>query len=352
MKYSSLIPILAAVLLLAGGPAAAGPEARVQAFRKALSEKAAAAEAMTVIGKDGWLFPANELRHISVGPFWGESAQKVSRASRADRKDPLAAIVAYHQACKAAGIELILLPVPAKSVVYPDMITDLPAPAPAGQGKRMDTAHQQFYKILGEKGVRVLDITDDLIAARAAGEKVYCKTDAHFSPVACRIAAKKLAEHMGKPDWLKDAKALAIETARKEFKITGDLIATLPPGKKMAQEQLAARFVHQAGTDQPVDDDESSPVLILADSHGLVYHIGDDMHVKGAGLVDQLVAELGIGVDLIAARGSAATPVRITLYRKGARDANYLAAKKVIVWCFTVREFTETSGWAKIPLKR
>ncbi|MBT4818238.1 MAG: hypothetical protein HON70_21200, partial [Lentisphaerae bacterium] len=68
-------------------------------------------------------------------------------------------------------------------------------------------------------------------------------------------------------------------------------------------------------------------------------------------LPDQLAAELKFAVDLIAVRGSAARPARVTLYRKIRRDPDYLTSKRMIIWCFTVREFTDSS-WGVIPLKR
>jgi alginate O-acetyltransferase complex protein AlgJ len=56
---------------------------------------------------------------------------------------------------------------------------------------------------------------------------------------------------------------------------------------------------------------------------------------------------------LIGTRGSGATPVRINLYRRSVKDAGYLAKKKVVVWCFAAREFTEaTEGWAKAPVAK
>ena len=72
---------------------------------------------------------------------------------------------------------------------------------------------------------------------------------------------------------------------------------------------------------------------------------------QGAGLVDQLALHLGFAPDLIGTSGSGATPVRINLYRRSVKDAGYLAEKKVIVWCFAAREFTESDqGWEKEPV--
>ena len=108
----------------------------------------------------------------------------------------------------------------------------------------------------------------------------------------------------------------------------------------------------EKGTGAAVQDDPNSPLLLLGDSHTLIYHDRDFLAVR-AGLVDQLALQLGFAPDLIGTSGSGATPVRINLYRRSVKDAGYLAKKKVIVWCFAAREFTEaTEGWAKVPVAK
>jgi alginate O-acetyltransferase complex protein AlgJ len=45
--------------------------------------------------------------------------------------------------------------------------------------------------------------------------------------------------------------------------------------------------------------------------------------------------------------------VRVSLYRHSLKNPDYLAKKKVVVWCFAAREFTEASeGWGKIPVAK
>ena len=70
------------------------------------------------------------------------------------------------------------------------------------------------------------------------------------------------------------------------------------------------------------------------------------MQAQGAGLPDQLAYELGVPVDLVAVRGSGATPSRLNLLRR----KDNLAGKKVVIWCLSAREFTEGQGWRKVPL--
>ena len=310
-----LVFLTLASTVLAGGDPAAD-------FRDRCARQAAAGEVMTVPGDEGWLFLRSELRHIGVGPFWGEAAAKVSRASSPEKADPLPAIVDFHEQLKKLGIDLLVVPVPCTAVVDPERIG---GPAEG----RLDAVHQEFYRLLADKGVDVLDLTDDLRAAREA--RTYCKTDSHWSGQGIELAAKKIAAWIGDRGWPKQE----FKTETRETQITGDLGGT---------ETLPLRFVTGS------DPSRESPVVLLGDSHTLVFHAGDDMHARGAGLPDQLAVELGTPVDLIGVRGSGATPARVNLMRQARANPDYLSNKKVIIWCLTAREFTESTGWSKVPL--
>ena len=129
------------------------------------------------------------------------------------------------------------------------------------------------------------------------------------------------------------------------------MVGDLTEGK--GSEERPARVVEAADTPVPAAqvslEDKASPVVVLGDSHCLVFHAGGDLHGTGAGLADQLAAELGRAVDVIGVRGSGATPARVNLLRRAKADPSYLANKKWIVWCFAAREFTESAGWSPVP---
>ena len=138
----------------------------------------------------------------------------------------------------------------------------------------------------------------------------------------------------------------------KESEITGDLVRPSSVRDAQSQARKKSRFAdsEREGSGGAVEPDPNSPVLLLGDSHTLVFH---DFLAERAGLVDQLAQELGFAPDLIGTRGSGATPVRISLYRRSLKDPGYLAKKKIVVWCFAAREFTEASeGWAKVPVAK
>jgi len=327
--------VLAMATTLATGAlmAAEGDAGR---FREICAKQAAAAgDSMTVPGKDGWLFLASELRHIGAGPFWGEAAIKVSQATSPGKADPLPAILDFNKQLKALGIELILAPVPCKALVYAEKIDE-------GTPQRLDAVHQQFFKLLGGKGLKVLDLAETFWQEKAkpGGPLLYCKTDTHWSPHGCEVTARQIKKMLAAPAWL-SGKPDRFKTKQESRTISGDLT----DGK--GTEELPVRVVQA-----PVSalEERASPILLLGDSHTLVFHAGADMHGTGAGLADQLAAELGIPIDVIGVRGSGATPARVNLMRRAKADPAYLAGKRLVIWCFAAREFTESAGWSVFKL--
>ena len=350
LKYLFVILVIAASQVLAIGTN--GVADFTQAFQAQCAALAQAAEAkgtMTVSGRDRWLFLASELRHLGVGPFWGNSAAKVSRAMKPDQADPLPAIVDFHDQLTAMGIELLIVPVPPKAIIYPDGLLDKVPRDPTGRLPRLDTALQTFYGQLRLKGIHVLDLTDVFIKNRSNPEgALYCKQDSHWSGAGCVLAAAEIGRELLTA--FNDRPKQAFTGEWDTVEISGDLWQALGDPKP-PREQVRIRRVSRTGRRGAVEPSSKSPVILLGDSHGLVFHSGDDMLAKGAGLSDQLALELGFPVDLVAVRGSGATPSRINLLRRAQKDPNYWAGKKWVVWCFSAREFTESDGWRKVPLK-
>jgi hypothetical protein len=329
----------------------ASPEA-AEAFRTLCATRIESVPeaTMTVPGSDGWLFLRSELRHIGAGRFWGDAARAVSRASNPENADPQRAILDFARQLNELDVELFVVPVPPKAVVYADKLSGAISPGADDTIARYDTFHREFYDLLRNEGVRVVDVAPLLIAKRSAPEgNSFCKQDTHYSGVACVAIAEMLAGELTKRGWYKGHPKTALRSAWRDVEIKGDLWGGLndletPP------ETLKLRFVGAGDDVDPVPPDRASPVLLIGDSHTLVFHAGDDMHVRGAGLADQLALELGFAVDLIGVRGSGATPSRVNLYRRGNGASEYIMSKKALIWCFTAREFTEGSGWSIVPV--
>ncbi len=332
-------------LLFAVGTVAS-PAVGAESFPETCARLAAAAQRenrLAVAGRDGWLFLASELRHIGVGPFWGEFAAAASRAPRPEQADPLPVIVDFQKQLAQLGIELILVPVPPKALIYPDKLVETASPAATAE-----TELARFYDLLRAQDVAVLDLAPRFLAERAAGEPapLYCRQDSHWSGRACIVAAKAIAAAIADRPWLAASERKEVELTEAEIELQGDLWASLPEPRP-ERERIPVRRVQ--ADQQPVAPDRASPVLLLGDSHVLAFHAGGDMQTAGAGLADQLAAELGFPVDVLGVRGSGATPARISLMRRARAESGYLADKKLVVWCFGAREFTEATGWSPVP---
>ncbi len=363
----------AAFVALVAGTAcgAAVPGDPTTAFRDVARSLAAGAEeagVTTVRGGGDWLFFAPELRHVSLGAFWGERAAEVSRARRAEAADPLPGILDFAARLDAAGVDLLVVPVPPKVIVYADELSpslDVPSPPP-----RLDADHQTFYARLREAGVDVLDLTEPLLAARDHPEgPVYCRRDTHWSGVGCVIAGREIAAAVRARPWYRGLPRARHEAVWRDAEITGDLTLGVdppPPGERLRLRDVRRAEAASAGDPAPARrealvrpeasaasaaPDPASPILLLGDSHNLVFHAGGDMHATGAGLPDQLAFELGVAVDLVAVRGAASTAARVNLLRRAQRDPAFWDAKRMVIWCFAARELTEGDGWPVVPIR-
>jgi len=326
----------------------------------ALARDAERRGTMAVAGRDGWLFLAAELRHLGAGPFWGDRAASASRASKPAAADPLPAILDFNAQLKKIGVTLLMVPVPAKAIIYPDFVPETTPGRPdfvpgspvkaGGEPPRLDFDIQTFYGLLRTNGVQIIDLTPLFLANRFNPDgALYCKQDSHWSGNACVLAAGRIVEEIRKLlPGLSNHPPAALTSEWRTIEITGDLWRALGDGKP-AREQVRVRQIsRQAGGS--LEPDPRSPVILLGDSHNLIFHAGDDMQTRGAGLADQLALELGQSVDLVAVRGSGATPARVNLLRRAQKDPAYWKGKRLVIWCFATREFTESDGWRKVPI--
>lgn len=317
-------------------------------WRILCGDQATAAELagrMIVPGRAGWLFPAAELHYVAVGSFWGQAAPMASRATQPDQADPLPAILDFKRRLDELNIELLIAPVPQKAAIYPDQLEGSPL---AGATVRLDTADREFYALLISKGMAVLDVTLIFLSTRLNEDApLYGFQDSHRSGRACVLAVGAIARvRQGRP-WRIMAEQLKYETANEKIEITGDLWATWDEPRPTRERVWIRRML---SGDAPVPPDCSSPVLLLGDSHTLIFHAGADRQTTGAGLADPRAFELGFPVDVLGVQGPGATPVRISLDRHTRADASYLAGKKAVIGCFGAREFTARSGWSTVPI--
>jgi alginate O-acetyltransferase complex protein AlgJ len=314
------------------------------------ADEARAAGRAVVRGEEGWLFLTSELRHLGVGPFWGEAAKTASLATRDDARDPLPVILDTARQLRERNIALLVVPVPPRAVVYADRLWPEAPKDAEGRPQRLDRTLAEFHGLLRAGGVDTLDLTDALLAARAtdgAEGPAYCRQDSHWSPRGASVAAREIAAWLRARDLLPNG-SLSVTESVETVDVSGDLWRLLDDPAAPRERLPLLRVAGAGGT--PVAENPHSPLLLLADSHGLVFHEGGDMHAEGAGLSDHMSSQLGLAVDLMARRGSAATAVRIDLARRIRAEPDFATVKKAVVWCFAARELSESAGWRLVPL--
>ena len=294
-------------------------------------ELAAKAAPNTIVYKaeNGWLYSKNELAHLAKGELANGEVVKKSACRKPKNADPIPALKFFNDELAKRGIKLILVPVPPKIALEPC--------APLKRGEAM-VYLRSFYQELRAQGIEVLDLSEKYLSA--TDKHYYCRTDAHWDPVGIGTAAEELAKLIP----LRGKEEFAL--AGPMLTVSGDLATSLN-AEKPEQENIAFTMVGGKTID------ESSPVLLIGDSHTLVFSTGGDMLAEHGGLAEQLAFQLKMPVDRIGVKGSAATAVRINLYRKAMRNPQWLRNKKFVIYCFSCREFTEsTSGWVKVPVAK
>ena len=307
-------PLIVALLVCAACAKPADPEL-VERFRVICARLAAEAEgagASVVTGSDGWYFAAGETAALgSATPHSAEAATAIS---------------AHAERLRRNGIELVVVPVPPKGIVYADRVApelDMPVPV-----RRLDATLQVAYAELRAGKVRVVDLTEPFIRDRFHPEgPLYCQQDSHWSGVGCVVAAQIIAPVVRDTGVLGPEPDQPYGLAWFNTPIRGDLwqrLAEPPP-----REEVRARGLIEPEDPllTPAVRNADTPIAIAGDTHALVFHAGEPYHARGAGIADQLAFELRQPVALHADDGDSPATDIWELPELGART-------RVVVWIF------------------
>jgi hypothetical protein len=285
------------------------------------AEEAESRKETFVAGEDGWRFLPAELKFAS----------KLASPDLANLTKPAVETIAdFAEQMKAAEVTLVVLPVPPKV-----LLAGAAAGVTAEEQEKMRAGWESMMRELTDRHVTVVDLLADYVSAT---HEPFCRRDTHWSGRGIALALDRLLPLLESAG-MADHEAPGVGDAWTKQTINGDLGGD--------PEEIELR-----GQRLPADPEamKKNPVLLLGDSHVLVFHQGGDLHTTGAGLPDQVAAALGSMPDVLGVRGSGATSSRVQLARRARADKEYLPSKKVIVWCFAGREFTEADSWKKVPI--
>jgi hypothetical protein len=301
-----------------------------------------------VVGRDGFLFFRQEVES-AAGPGFLRQRTAGTRGlenapARGTTSGAIAAIVDFGRQLQSRGIHLVFVPLPVKPYIYPEKVW----PAyPRSAGPAWNRDRTAFATGLAVDGVDVLDVTDDLWQAKARpGEELYLKLDTHWTPRGLSVAVDRLAAHV-KP-LLSGLPRQVFTTRTQRMTSLGDLLRMLeiqPDSGLFTPQTVEIVQVLEGNT--LAQGNDTSPILLLGDSFTNIYRRKELEWGEGAGLGEQLMLRLGVGVQVIAINGGGATAVRETLAQKPAA----IRHKQVVVWACSARDLCDESiTWDRVPL--
>lgn len=307
------------------------------------------------LGREGWVVLTSELAYAALGKFWGADAAAANPSIDPGIADPVPAILDFNRQLKERGIRLILLPVPARPVIYPESVLGKDKLKGFKKTPHLHSPQDELYALLRAKGVEVLDPTPDFLAARD-GEHggVFIPSESHWTGYGVSLVVDRLAKALANEKWLKAVPRQELVTPPwSSMEWYGHIYKDI--NEKGGQPKRApdsvwlppARLKTATGTARIEMRNPSSPVVIIGDSNTIWWKDQD------GSLSQQLAARLGFTVDVLSTVGGGATNTRLNLARTMFSSPGYGDTKKVVIWCFTARSFRGSGdGWRLVPLNR
>ena len=260
---------------------------------------------------------------------------------------PFAAILDLHHQLAEHGIALLVVPVPSRIQVYPELLLDEEQRAATDwsvfRGYAPDVV--RFELALQDAGVEVVDLlpalaTDRFPAPDGPRDLAYLRYNQHWTPrsalAAAKVVAARIAELDGFPpgtaregvDWVVTHWRGPWEPRRSQHD---------PEGTK--PENLD--FLDVATPDGKEVDfaSKASPILVFGDS--FVNHFTRER----ASFALHLYRFLAQPFDMVAVRGGGVLQTRRSLARRPAETA--VGTKRIVVWVFSVTTLVEEE-WQKV----
>jgi alginate O-acetyltransferase complex protein AlgJ len=304
-------------------------------------------DALSVQGADqNWFFLRKELEHVAHGDL---AAADMTKANK-EGTDPVPVMAKYAQELKALGIELLVIPVPPKAAIYPEKLG-------ANLDAKSAPTMAAFFAKLKTAGVEVLDLETVFKEERAKhpDKQLYCATDSHWSPYGAQLVARIVAErYKSHPAVIENAMRDFISLPEETLEFHGDLLTDAQkssvPKEKLPMQRAGLAVPPDGRSVTTVESDPQSPVLVLGDSHLQVFRKGGNMLAMQAGFVDHLQVLLPTSVEEITMQAGGADGPRVEIARATVKKPGFWSKKKIAVWLFTAREFTQ-GKWRAIPAR-
>jgi len=318
----------------------------------ALSDQRVPGSKIVVQGRDGWFIHTGEVKYLKASSFIGENAPQANPWAPPEHADPVPVIVDFHQQLQERGIDLYVVPVPVRSTIYPESVLGTEPFSERETIPNLHTSLAELSSSLRESGVRVVDMTPTFLSQREHPEHgpVFCPSDTHWTPYGITLASKTLVAEIKEKPWFEAVRKLRYHQQWITEPHNGVLYDEYEKasGTALEPDQVPMRRIMRETKNGPRNfgfHHPESPVVLIGDSNSTRWS------KFKSGLPHSLAFELGFPVDVLSAAGGGANETRLNLVRKMQAEPDYLEGKRVVIWCFSARAFTNTrKGWLPMPL--
>ena len=313
-----------------------------------------------VLGTRGWFFYRPDVDFLVKPDVLDPRSIMVDPNDKKISVDPLGAIVRFKTQLQSAGIDLLMVIMPGKPSIYPDLLSQSIPVSAAG----VLSHSQRMMNDLRQAGVEVLDLfgpfANERLHDAEAGDSLYLREDTHWKGRAVRLAARLLAGRIKQYPWYRPGSTeYAIDSVTVD-RIGDVAVMTTLPAEKVRRfyggfipEKTRCYQVYRITRDSSgavserslyKDDYRNSQVLLLGDSFSRIYQTDEP---GSAGWIAHLAFELSQPIASLVNDGGASTLVRQSL----ARNPKLLKGKKLVVWEVVERDFRfGEDGWKNVAI--
>lgn len=275
-----------------------------------------------IVGNNQWLFYTSDFNYL-VNPGFLRPERLQKRALSQVQPNPVAAIADFNDQLKKRNIELILLPVPVKPMLYADQLG-------GATGTLQNYSWEKFKAEMTARNIRVLDIAPELMQMRRDNLEPYLKTDTHWTPAGMKKAAALITMALTGREPQSSGRPVAVTAL-------GDIARMLTlsvPEQSFLPETVT---VEEFDTSPNPDAD----ILLLGNSFTNIYSLEAMRWGTRGGLAERLMADLGKPIDVISRNDAGAYATRQLLANELKRGRDRLNGKKTVIYEFAIRELAD-----------
>ncbi len=306
-----------------------------------------------VLGANGWIFYQPGLEYVVHSSVidratLDQATRKMVNAGvdPSLQPDPRPALLQLNRDCRAAGIRLVVVPVPDKAMLQPAQLyhrADASGTLPVGN-------NVGYARLVEEMRAQGVDWFDQGPQSVRTTDVRFLVQDTHWTPDFMDTVARNLAAHIREAGALTSPRQIPMQIVEEQVSRVGDLVDMLKMTRQQsifAPQTVRIRKIVDGRSGRFIEPDPTADVLLLGDSFTNVYSRSEMGWGAAAGFGEHLAYHLQRPIDVIAFNGGGALQVRAELARQ--ENAERLGHKSVIVYEFAVRNLLG-ENWKPIPM--